>query len=346
MRRALAVAAIPAVLLAAGPALPCGAAFGPSIRIDARQDIILTWKDNVETYAFQPVFCGTSTDFGLILPVPAPLSQQPTLTDQQVFTTAARLSQPTRRRVDEEHSGGIGCGSGGLEGSKNATADIPTVVASGHVGLLDWVQLKADTVASFTDWLDANGYPYSDQAASVFSYYVSKGWYFIAFRISQEAVSGGGTICRALGPIALSFATPEPVIPSRMANAGGSGQFAWRIFGVTHGDVQLAFADGANTNRVLWYSGAISDADAPAFAGLAAPGDRLTRLALTFSGGLADPDVGLTVAAASDYRGVEDAYVYDDAACSVGRKGRSPHHGLSTLSGLALLGLVSWRRWR
>jgi len=56
------------------------------------------------------------------------------------------------------------------------------VVASGQVGFLDWVELKADTESSFTDWLTANGYPYSTASADVFSYYVQKGWYFVAFR--------------------------------------------------------------------------------------------------------------------------------------------------------------------
>ena len=148
-------------------------------------------------------------------------------------------------------------------------------------------------------------------------------------------------------PIALSFATPEPVVPSRMASASGGGsRFTWRIFGITRGDVQLAFADGASTYRVLWYSGAIAASDLPAFSGLAEPGDRLTRLTLTFYASSTDPDVGLTVAAASDYRGTEEVIVYDEPACAVGRSDPSAHGALLTLSGLALIGLFCWRRWR
>jgi Uncharacterized protein conserved in bacteria len=346
MKRLLAFAAGAAVLLAGTAAFACGAAFGPSIAIDSRQDIILVWKDNVETYVFQPVFCGTSTDFGLIMPVPATLSQKPSLTDKQAFTTAAALSAPTKKRVDQHH--GLACGGGSVGGSKSTTVDTTTVVASGQVGILDWVEIKADTEESFTDWLTANGYPYSTASASVFSYYVEKGWYFLAFRISQEAAPDGGTICRALGPVALYFPAAAPVVPSRMAGAGNSSGpgFSWRIFGITHGDAQLAFSDGPNSNRVLMYSGAINAGDVPSFSGLAATGDRLTRLTLSFYPGLSDPDVGLTLAAAADYRGTEDVYVYDDSICSVSRRGRSPHSFLLTLSGLALLGLVCWRRWR
>jgi hypothetical protein len=348
MKRLLAFAASSAVLFAGSAAFPCGASFGTGVTVDPHQDIIVVWKDNVETYVFQPTFCGTAADFGLILPVPAALSQKPSLTDQQAFTTAAALSEPTKRQV-VQHNGGFACGASGGSKTLNAAGDGTTVVASGRVGFLDWAELQTDTTTALTDWLTANGYPYSSAAATVFSYYVTKGWHFIAFHISQEAAPGGATICRALGPVTLSFPTPSPVVPSRMASAGNSSEgygFSWRLFGITHGDAQLGFSDGNNSNRVLWYSGAINASDVPSLSGLAEAGDRLTRLTLSFYGGSTDPDIGLTLAAPVDYRGTEDVVVYDDSACSVGQTGRSTQSSLLPLFGLALFGLLCWRRWR
>jgi MYXO-CTERM domain-containing protein len=306
-------------LFAARPALPCGAPFGNGINVNPQQDIIVAHKDGVETYVFQPTFCGTATNFGLILPIPATLTASPALSDQQAFTTVVSLSRPTYVTLTScspygGGRGGITPGSGG--GAPDAGA---TVVSSGRVGFLDWVQLKADTEKSFTDWLTTNGYPYSTAASSVFSYYVQKGWYFVAFRISQGATPDGGssTGCNALGPVKLSFASPVPVVPSRMASAGsattsyGSG-FSWRIFGITPGDQQLAFSDGANYNRVLGYSGTLTAADVSSLAGLAAAGDRLTKLTLTFSYASTDPDVGLSLAGATDYREIiyNTQYIY------------------------------------
>jgi MYXO-CTERM domain-containing protein len=74
----------------------------------------------------------------------------------------------------------------------------------------------------------------------------------------------------------------------------------------------LAFSDGANYNRVLGYSGALTAADIPSLAGLAAAGDRLTKLTLTFSYASTDPDVGLSLASATDYREIihTTQYVY------------------------------------
>ncbi len=182
MKRILALAAGFAGLFAAAPAFPCGAPFGTGIEVSPQQDIIVVWKDNVETYVFQPTFCGTASDFGLILPVPSLLTQNPILSNQQAFTTAIALSEP--KQVEVSSSSGAGCGSSasGGGGQIGAADNGTSVVASGRVGFLDWVQLKAETEASFTDWLTANGYPYSTTASSVFSYYVQQGWYFLAFK--------------------------------------------------------------------------------------------------------------------------------------------------------------------
>ena len=350
MRRLLAFAAGAATLLAGSAALPCGGSFGANVAVNPQQDIIVVWKDGVETYVFQPIFCGTATEFGLILPVPAPLTQPPSLSEQQAFTTVAALAAPTQ--VKQEQKQGIGCAGGGSEtgGALSAQDDTTTVVASGQVGFLEWVQLKADTPSSFTDWLTENGYPYSSSAAGVFAYYVQKGWYFLAFRISQEAAPGGGTICKALGPVAFSFPTQVPVVPTRMATAGStmptssSSRFSWRIFGITHGDVQLGSL--GSSGYTLGYSGAINSTDVLSLAGLAEAGDRLTRLMVRFSYGSTDPDVELATSVPSDYRDKEYVTVYNDASCAVGRTARPLHSFLLTLFGLALAGLVCWRRWR
>lgn len=348
MKRCLMLAAGCAGLLASGRAFPCGGGFGTGIQINPQQDIILVWKDGVETYVFQPIFCGTATNFALILPVPAQLSQKPALADQQAFTTAIALSEPKKVEVSEGSS--IGCASGSL-GTNGAANPGTTVVASGRVGFLDWTQLKAETETSFTDWLTANGYPYPTAASpnysdyllmkGVFDYYVQKGWYFLAFRISQDAVPDGGTICKSLGPVSLAFPTSSAVVPSRMASAGStapSSQFTWRVLGITHGDVQL------DSGSSLAFSGAIPDSALPSLAGLAQTGDRLTRLNLSFSP-TDELDVSLGTIIASDYRATE--YVpASDSFCSVTKVSASGKHSLLALLGLAFFGLVCWQRWR
>jgi MYXO-CTERM domain-containing protein len=318
MKVQLALAAGFVGVLAARSVFPCGAPFGTGISVNPQQDIIVAYKNGVETYVFQPTFCGTASSFGLILPVPSTLTTSPALSDQQAFVAADSLSRPEYVTVTACMGGTTGSATGAAGGSSGSNGGA-TVVSSGRVGFLDWAQLKADTVASFTDWLTSNGYPYGTTASDVFSYYVQKGWYFVAFKISQGAMpdGGSGVVCNALGPVKLSFASTVPVVPSRMATAGTvstgySYAFSWRIFGLTSGDQQLSFTDGANGNRVLGYSGALAAADVTSLAGLAQAGDRLTKLTLTFSYGSTDPDVGLSLATASDYRQIiyTTQYIY------------------------------------
>ena len=329
MKKHLAIAAAGTAFLVASAVLPCGAPFGTGIDADPQQDIIVVHKNGIETYVFQPRFCGTASNFGLILPIPSTLTQAPAQSDQQAFTTANTLSAPLI--VDEDRcSGPPSRGAGGSAGGTMVDAGA-TVISTGRVGFLDFVQLKADTEQSFTDWLNANGYPYSTASASVFSYYVQKSWYFVAFKISQGAKldGGSGTTCNALGPVKLSFASATPVVPTRMASASAaptftsySNGFSWRIFGITAGDQQLAFTDGASANRTFGFSGALAASDVSSLAGLAQSGDRLSKFTLTFSYGSTEPDVGLSLAAASDYRETQTVYHY--VSCPDGGKLDAP----------------------
>jgi hypothetical protein len=317
MKSKLAFSIVLAAGLAAPRAFPCGAPFGTGINVDPRQDIIVVHKNDVETYVFQPRFCGTASSFGLILPVPSKLSAEPALSKPGAFTLVDQLSKPVYRTVTTCDNGWRAGSAGGPPGGSNSNGGA-TLVSSGTVGFMDYSQLKADSVASFTDWLDANAYPYDALASSAFSYYVDKGWYFVTFKISQGTVAGSNT-CKDLGPVKLSFPTTTPVVPTRMATARGrdtsgvlsnSSSFSWRIFGITEGSQQLGFAAGSTYNRVLGYSGLLADSALGDLDSLAQSGDRLDKLTISFNYGSTDPDISLTKVAATNYQEVITSYNY------------------------------------
>jgi len=311
------------VVFSAKAALACGAPFGVGVNVDPQQDIVVVHKSGVETYVFQPRFCGAAKDFGLILPVPAKLTEEPSLASPAAFTRVDAVSKPAIEDRTACLSKGPADGSVGASRAADAGT---TVLSSGKVGFLDWVQLQADSETAFTDWLGANGYPYDSQASATFTYYVQKGWYFLAFRISAGAVDAGGATCNTLGPIKLSFPSTNPVVPSRMASARtkdtsgslsyGSG-FSWRIFGITTGDLQFGFTDGETAStRKLGYSGLLTAADEADLTGLGVAGDRLTRLTIFFPYASTDPDVGLSLVAGKDFREVQYNTTY--IACNDG----------------------------
>jgi MYXO-CTERM domain-containing protein len=303
--------------LTAASAFACGAPFGAGVNVDPHQDIILVHKGGTESYVFQPTFCGAAKDFGLILPVPSVLSAMPEkLADAKAFTAAVDITKPSVEERTECISRG-GFGGVGSDGT-DAGAPSATVVASGTVGFLDWTQLKADSEESFTSWLDANGYKYEASAKSAFASYVSKGWYFLAFKVNQGAPTGSDN-CRSFGPVKVSFPTDVPVIPSRIATAGQtitSGGypygFSWRVFGISDAAAQIDFASAGSTyTQKLDFSGALTADDATKLGGLANAGDRLTRLTLWFDGSATD-DVALARKTPSNYRAVEYHTTYVD----------------------------------
>jgi MYXO-CTERM domain-containing protein len=323
MRTKLALPTLLTVALVAPAALPCGAPFGNGINADPKQDIIVVHKNGTETYVFQPRFCGSAREFGLVLPVPSKLSAQPAITTTDVFTKLVALSQPQYQYVTQCSYGNGGGGSSGGTRADGGTGT--TVVSSGTVGFMDYAQLDTVSVDALTAWLTQNGYPYDAQATAAFDYYVQKGWYFLTFKVAPGGIDAGASTCKDLGPVKLSFPTSIPVVPTRMATARSkdtSGvlsyatSFSWRIFGITEGSQQLGFANGASSSRVLNFSGLVSSSDVSSMAGLAVAGDRATKMTVTFSYGSTDPDIGLGLVAGQDYREVITVVSY--IACNDG----------------------------
>jgi len=346
MKRICLLLSFLSLALAAETAFACGAPFGSGITVDPQQDIIIGHKDGIETYVFQPRFCGAATDFGLVLPVPGRLAEIPALVDQGVFTKFDTLTQPkvtTKKQCKSNVTTDTKAGTGGWNGGVSVTA-------SGQVGFLDWAELKADTESALTAWLTTNGFPYDSPAVPVFQYYAQKGWYFLAFKINLQAI-GASSVCKALGPVKVVFPSTDPVVPSRMgavgkpqnATGGTYASFSWRIFGITPGDRQLTFAGGTTYNRVLGYSGLIAAADVGALSGIAVAGDRLTRLNLTFSNS-DTVDVGLDLAAGKDFHETQEKVEYEDClfGCTFG-----PGKGSAGIVSLGLGGLLFlWTRRR
>jgi MYXO-CTERM domain-containing protein len=308
MKSKLGLATVLAAALIAPAALPCGAPFGNGVNVDPQQDIIVVHKNGTETYVFQPRFCGSAREFGLVLPIPGKLTAQPSLAKTDAFKKLDAMSKPeTRYGTVCNSRGGLGGAPGGSNGTGGSWT---TVVSSGTVGFMDYAQLDTVSVDALTAWLTQNGYPYDAQATAAFDYYVKKGWYFLTFKVDQGMDAGAGT-CKDLGPIKFSFPSTVPVVPTRMAGArakdtsgtlSNASGFSWRVFGITDGSKQIDFATPSYGTRVLGFSGLVADSDVSSLAGFAASGDRATKLTVTFGYGSTDSDVELKLGTGQDYR--------------------------------------------
>lgn len=284
----------------------CGGGFGNGLTVDAAQQIVVAHKAGVETYVFGPHFCGAAKDFGLILPVPDVLTKDPSLADKALFEQLEALTKPTIiDKVLCEGTQPPGDG-GSVPPPPDADAPSANVIDRGQVGIFDWVLLKADTTAAFTDWLTTNNFPYDQSSVNAFAHYVSKGWHFVAFKVTADdkAPPTGSLLCGNLGPLSLSFTSTEAVIPTRIAGVGGVGPLHWRVFAVADSELTLPLGNGVG--RDLRYSGTLTASDMstyPQFAKIAAAGDRLTKIDLTIYDPTQTTDVVLEPAAQqADFR--------------------------------------------
>jgi hypothetical protein len=343
MRRLVPYCACAALFLAVGEARPCGGAFGVNYTLDPSQRIVVSHHAGVETYVFNPRFCGQASSFGLILPVPAALSANPTLGSGALYTDLAKAAAPTivTQTTCTRGTGGASSGTGGKGG---VPPDATTVIDRGQVGIFDWALLQATTVASFTDWLTTNGYPYQSAAASTFQYYVTNGWYFVAFKVSVDPGGAGGnggggtsstTICGNFGPIMLSFpAATSPVVPARIAMLSSSS-LQWTIY--TLASQRLRLRDYYTTLRFSGVLGATELASYPGVASVAQAGDRLTELFLNTTPNsdlVLEPDPSQ-----ADYRSTEYQTVV--IACSGGSGSGGAATGGIASGGAATGGIAS-----
>lgn len=298
MNRLIAASLFAATALTASAALPCGGGFGTGLEVSPSQKIVVVHDQGTETYVFSPHFCGRAAQFGLVLPIPSALASNPSLAESSLFTQLDDLTAPEIVYTDVcagNMDAGAGGGAGSYDAGSNGGVD---VVNRGQVGIFDWVLLQADSTAAFTDWLDANAFPYDANATGHFSHYVDQSWFFVAFKVTadDQAPPDGYQLCGDLGPISVSFPTTDPVIPARIAAVDTSSPygFSWQVFAFT--DVPVDTATPGVTDKLL-FTGALT-ADQlgayPEVAKIALEGDQLTKLQLTFYGSDIQQDITLT----------------------------------------------------
>jgi len=350
MRRILGALLLAAVTSVSAESLACGGGYGAEVTIKPSQTIAVVVRSGQESYIFRPHFCGAATEFGLILPIPAALTQNPTLADAKLFDELEAIAAPSVETVEVcAQSSFLASGSKGGDQAApaNYTADGVYVVSSGTVGQFQWELLKADSSQSFTDWLDANHFAYPAGAPAAFSTYVQAGWYFVAFRVAagSTAPPSGYRLCGDFGPIELSFPTSAATIPTRIATANDpNSNFNWRVLAIADHEQAVPVASWLSPYQTakLTYAGKLTSSDlgaAPAVAGIANAGQWFTAYDVTFTGNNT-PDLVLAEAAA-DTAFRDRIYVYKEVTCGVFGCSVNPHaRSIPMALTLAMLGGV------
>ena len=142
-----------------------------------QQKAIILHEDNTETMILTSNFRGNAKD--LVWIIPTPTKPEVTKANEEIFNNIARLTQ---QRYD------YGYGYGAM--MKAAVAETSTgvvVIESKKVDYYDVKVLLATSSDELVKWFKDNDYDYLEDYSYVLNYYIQKGWYFTAIKISPES---------------------------------------------------------------------------------------------------------------------------------------------------------------
>ncbi|MGI5816747.1 MAG: DUF2330 domain-containing protein [Armatimonadota bacterium] len=206
----------------------------------ADQRAIVIDHGNAQTIVLQTGYDGDASEFAWVIPLPTRIAGATAVStaDPAIFETLHDLTAPRYLAGYEGSSGICGCAGagGGTDGSP--TLGGVTVWDSFSVDRWDVAVLSAQESGELATWLNDNGYAFGTGDDAMLAYYVNKGWYFVAFKISPHADTGGGGGGEQFRPLSLTFATGEPVFPMRISGVSTTRRVEVLIYVLSAGRVE------------------------------------------------------------------------------------------------------------
>jgi hypothetical protein len=187
-------------------ACPCITLVGSHADEVAQRALVVVNDDSLD-YVVQLAIEGEATELGWLVPTPA-LPEDPVLVDDTFLDSIDDATAPFLHAC----SGGGGCAAETLRGDY-AQNDV-TVWSEGRIDNLDFAVLSSSSGSDLGGWLTSHGYALDAGAQTRVDSYVSRGWFFVAMRVSGAALEGDRP---SLGPIRIHIPyTGSPVFPLGM----------------------------------------------------------------------------------------------------------------------------------
>ena len=191
------------------------------------QRIFISARGMTTEVVTQIVVPETSSDYGVLIPVPA----QPTLDPEPVAEEdLAALDQATAPQifVSSGDSGGSSSGCGcPIAGSDGGDKGLPRVALSAPVdiGPVTAVALTGETGAAIGGWLEDNAFVIPDSSRPILDAYAGNGKYFIAIRRNAAVIGGPSSI-------GIHFTLPgdQRALPLRFASIGAAPTVGFTLF--------------------------------------------------------------------------------------------------------------------
>jgi hypothetical protein len=217
----------------------CGGTFcdsGPTaMPVDqSGENILFVMNGNTVEAHIQIQYQGSAARFAWVLPMQS-MPVEMGVGSQALFNNLLNGTVPTfgfSTSFEQcgSNSDGFSCGfpaasSGESAGSAyRGGGDGPSIVLHQAVGAFDITGLRGGTAQEVSDWLNANGYQSAVTAPSILQDYVSKGYVFLAIKLT------GGTGIDEIHPLVVRYAGNTPCVPLKLTSVAAVPDMGVRTF--------------------------------------------------------------------------------------------------------------------
>jgi hypothetical protein len=205
------------------------------------QKAVIWWDGKKETLVLSTTFKGDAEDFAWVIPVPS--KPEVTSGKDELFTSLDTLTRP---KVQESYAPAYG----GLQMIGDTVSRSPvTVIETKQVDIYDVTVLEATGGKALREWLTKNGYDYPTNRDFLLQYYINKNWYFVAAKVSTEALGYVGSTLKEghANPLTITFDSAGIVYPLKISGPGSKYNEADKL-------AAFGFEQGVEG----WYGGEVS----------------------------------------------------------------------------------------
>ena len=160
-------------------------------------------------------------DFAWVVPVPSLMSQQDFTTLENADWAFEDLYYITEPRWSIYYEPPVCGGCMADNAGNDALSGEVTVIENFQVENYEIQILTSDDSDDMQNWLEENGYFYSEESIPVLDYYIKKNWYFTAVKVNMAPDSAFTTISSstALNPLQMTFSTDNLIFPLHISSA-------------------------------------------------------------------------------------------------------------------------------
>ena len=178
-----------------------------------QQRAVIFFEDNTQTMVLSEGFVGNAKD--LVWIIPSPTKPEVIKSKESVLTNVANLAR-------QKYYSKIGYMELTSSISGNMMDKGVVLIESKQVDYYDVDILLATNSQDLIDWFHENDYIYPQEYSHVLNYYISKGWYFTAIKVSPDAQKATDVMQDLKEgnptPIKMTFLTDKIVYPLKISS--------------------------------------------------------------------------------------------------------------------------------